>query len=397
MPRLNPQSPYAQVLTSTMGPKADGGRATSLMAALGVKWNAGEVAWNLVNPHPNFYGSWPIPTSQSWPPGFGRFEFAFNYARYDEERTMIHDHLASAGLNELLFFYPGSIDDASADDDLQFEPMISLGNLSGAIPWSEVTSNSIQRQRQPNPRTGRMEIVEQPERSQITGEDLVILRDNPSAAPNDQRNVLAAQIRGKGSSKTNAIVICDLDFVSELFYDQEAALGQKLDNLRLLQNSIEVLAGETGFLALRNRRPKTRTLETVESQIEEFRKLRTAEQKKKEDLAREEVEKIQMELAAVADEINENKDLNFIQKMQMATQSSMDAETRFERRRQVLERDLKRDVDLLKAREQLQISGLETRYRALATLLAPLPALLLGLVVFGVRSVNENREVRTRR
>jgi len=401
MPRVNMQSPYAQVLTSSFLPKAEGGTASSLMAALGLQWNSAEVAWSLTNPHPNFSGFWPATGGQGWPTGLGRFDCAFNYVRLDANRTMIYDHPVSKGLNELLFFYPGSVRDVSKEDDLDVQPMISLGKSSGAIPWSEVTTVSIRQQRQANPRTGRMEVVEQPERSQITGEDLVLIRDDPSAATDEVSRMIAAQIQGKGNRKENAIVICDLDFVSDLFQMQETALkrqlDQQLDNLRLLQNSIEVLAGDPGFVSLRNRRPRTRTLETVEKQVESFRKLRTAEQKKKEDLASAEVDIIQAELEKVAAEINEDTSMNFIQKIQMASQSSMDAEARYQRRRQILERDLKRDIDQLKATEQSQITRLENRYRAIATLLAPLPALLLGLVVFAVRTVNENSEVRTRR
>ncbi len=419
MPRVNSQSPYAQVLTSAMFPKAEGGTCSSLMDALGVEWNAGETAWNLLNPHPNFSGKWPEFLGPTWPEDYGPFDCCFVYCRNGGEAEMIRNQPASGGLDELLFFYPGSVRQREDAKDLEFVPLVSLGKQSGTIPWAELTETPMEVQPGFNPRTGREEVVEQAARSQITGDDLIVLKRKPATTFGESDHVVAALIQGqlvgddakKPDNAANGpetaqperkrpeqvIIICDLDFVSDFFHTQQRALGQPLDNLRLLFNSIETLAGDPEFVALRNRRPRSRTLETVEQQVLGFRELATIEQRKMEQKTDDEIQKLQQELDEAAQKISEDESLNFIQKSQQAFQKETDANARLSRKREQLENQLKADVANLRIREREQVSGLENRYRTLAILLAPLPALLLGIGVLISRAIRENSEVRTKR
>lgn len=395
-PRVPMQSQYSNLLSSSSLPKAEGGTARSLMTALGLNWDAGQTAWNLLNPHPAFGGTWPEYLGPAWPPEYGPFEMAFVYARGGAEEGMTTSHPASSGLSEVLFFYPGSLRPDPEAQDLEFLPMISLGRRSGVVDWSQLTMKRIVEQARPNPRTGEIEVSEQPARSQFTDDDQLILQPKPSSRLDETPRYLAAQVKGKGSRKENAIVICDLDFVSNLAYEQQDALGLPLDNLRLLQNSIEVLAGDQAFVALRNRRPIPRTLRTIETRVNQFREQRTAREREMEDATRLELEKAQSELDQASKSISEDESLNFIQKLQQASQTSMDAQMRFERKQAALNKKLKAELDRLRAEERKATTGLENRWRSIAILLAPLPALLLGLGVFFVRFQNENREVRQR-
>ncbi len=397
MERVDPSSPYGQVLSSSSAPKADGGTCSSIMQALGLVWKPGDSVWNGRNPHPAFGGKWPDYLGATWPTYYGQFDYAFVYAKNTADSQLISDHAATRGLNELLFLYPGSVQVDPSAKDLEFQPMVRLGENSGTVAWNELTMTPEIEQPRQNPRTGKIEIVATAARSQITQQDLIVLNPSPSAVADTVDHVVAAQVTGKNGRREKVIVICDLDFVADIFYDQQDALGQQLDNLRLLQNSIEVLAGDPEFVALRNRRPRARTLETVENQVDVFRQLRTTEQKVAEDQTDAELKKIQAEVDQAAAQISEDESLNFIQKIQEASQTSMNAQARFDRKQRELEKDLKIKIDRLKADERNKTVRTQNAYRWLAILLAPLPALLLGLGVVGVRTLNENQEVRQKR
>ena len=101
-----------------------------------------------------------------------------------------------------------------------------------------------------------------------------MLNPTPASYIDNNEHILAAHIHGENDGDIKVIFIADMDFVSDLYYEQisEDGLGQKLDNVSFLQNAIEVLAGEEAFVALRNRRPSPRTLDYIERQTEEFRK-----------------------------------------------------------------------------------------------------------------------------
>jgi hypothetical protein len=58
---------------------------------------------------------------------------------------------------------------------------------------------------------------------------------------------------------------------------------------------------------------------------------------------------------------------------------------------------LELEISQLRAEEQGKITSMENRIRSMAVLLAPSPALLLGIVVLMVRTTNERRNVSVER
>jgi len=140
--------------------------------------------------------------------------------------------------------------------------------------------------------------------------------------------------------------------VSDIFYDQQDALGLPLDNLKLLQNSLEVLAGEEGFAALRGRRPTLRTLTSLEKQVNAFRSERATRQKEMEDVVQKQLDEAQSSLDAKLKTINEQQELNVIQRLQLASQEAADVQSEFDRKKEKLDKELQRQLDQLKLAEQ---------------------------------------------
>lgn len=388
-PRVSQQSQFAQVLSSSPLPKSDSGKASKILKAIGVEWDNGSVAWNNVPPPSGFKANWPEYLGDSWPAYYGRIEQAFVFIRNHEETVAFDaDNLISKGLNQLLLFYPGSIK-KSADSKLNFQPLVSLGEQSGLTPWDRLTMTP--KQRVLNPSTGR--ITETNARSRITQVDLVTLDPDSQRNFDEQEHTVAAHITGEGENGINVVVIADLDFVSDLAPTQAEAMNEKIDNVVLLENSIDILAGNEAFVNLRNRRASPRALARLETIIGDFRKERTTKQEKIEDDIEKELEEVQAKLDLANKEIQENQDMGFFEKLQRRSQETSEAQKRFNLKKRKLDRQLKKEIGKLESNQQQQISGLENKTRYLAILCAPLPALVLGIFVLLFRKLNEERGI----
>ena len=398
--RISNQSPYAQVLSSSFMAKSDGGTCSKILAALGTEWNNGRVVWNLYDPHPNFKGAWIDQTGQStWPELFGPYESAFVFVKnWGDNKAFNGESNVSSGLKELLFFYPGSIRQA-ASSDLKFTPLVTLEKDSGFIDWDDITEVPVQVSNRYDPRTGRLSQQQETMRSQITNEDLLRINPNPPRFMDDSRHILAAHIKDDKENGINAIFVADLDFVSDLYFDQIGpdGLDQKLDNITFLQNAIEVLAGDEAFVALRNRRPNPRTLAYIEQETEQYRADRANAQEEIESEIRDQLQVQQDMLDEEAKKIEGDQSLSFFEKLQRTSQEASDAQRRFDLKKEKLDRELKIEIDRLRSDEQNKIRRTEGWVRMLAIGFAPLPAFLLGCLVFFVRSLNERSQVKASR
>ena len=197
------------------------------------------------------------------------------------------------------------------------------------------------------------------------------------------------------------VIITDLDFVSDLAWQQEEGLdqqvGQKLDNVSFLLNAIEVLGGADEFVELRNRRQRPRTLVQLESIFKEFREQRMAKQEEIESEVQEQLDEAQAKLNKATDEIQGNESLGFLEKLQKTSQRATDVQKQFEIKQRKLDRKLKEEVTALEVEEKSLIEGRKNRIRTLTAFAAPLPALMLGLVVLWFRMFNEQRNINPNR
>lgn len=398
--RIAQQSPYAQVLSSSFAPKADAGRCTRILNSLGIEWNNGRVAWNLFDPHPNFKGAWIDPRGQAaWPENFGLYDHAFVFVKdRGGHQAFNAENSISNGIKELLFFYPGSVRQAAGATS-SFIPLVTLGTDSGTTEWEDLTVVPFQVTNRFDPRTGRITQEEEKRSSRITNEDLRVLNPAPPSFIDSADHVVAAQIKGEGENGINVVFITDMDFVSDLYSDQtsEQGLDQKLDNITFLQNAIEVLAGEEAFVALRNRRPAPRTLAYIEKATEQYRTERAKTQEAIEKDIRDQLAKQQDKLDEEAAKIEGDQSLSFFEKLQRTSQEASDAQRRFDLKKVKLDRDLKLQIDELRSEEQNKIRGTEGYVKMLAVCFAPLPAFLLGCLVYFAKKSSERSQVKASR
>ncbi len=69
------------------------------------------------------------------------------------------------------------------------------------------------------------------------------------------------------AKEVNVIFVADLDLISDQMFALRQQAQQetlKFDNVPFILNCVDLLAGDEGFLELRKKRPKRRTLDTLE-------------------------------------------------------------------------------------------------------------------------------------
>ena len=373
--RVNRNSRYAQILSSSQNPKADGGNAGPLSSALGIKWDTGQTVWNLLDPHPDFRGFWTQERLGSvWPEVYGPYEKAFSFVKNNESSSLINqDNPITAGLKELLFIYPGTIS-KTEDSTLDFQPLITAGETSGVSPWSVVTTDDRQF-------------------NQYTMAPTRVVKPVQSTSVDDEDHVIAAKISGSGDSPVNVVFIADLDFVSDWYFQQEEALEQRLDSLALLFNALDILSGSDQFVGLRNRRLVPRTLTRLEAIFDGFR----AEKAKVDQKRDEEVQALlkveQTKLDEATAKIQDNQSMGLGEKLQQTFQRASDSQRRFELKQAKLMREKNIEDEKSKSELRSSIEQQEGITRWLSVLLAPLPALLLGGVVLWYRQAGEQRDI----
>jgi len=349
-------------------PKADGGKATTLIHVLDIAWNNGQVVWDSFNPHPKF-AEVVRPEIIFISPASGT-ESAFNP----------HSRITS-GLQELLTLFPGSIR-PRAGGDLKFEALLRTGPISGLLDWDEIT--------RPGFFFGGVTIV-----------------DNPPRFADREAHVLAAHVTSKGKKNDeskqeaglNVIYVADVDCISDTLFNiaQSEMYDLKLDNVKFVLNAVDVLAGDESYLELRKQRAQHRILKVFQEQTDEFRKdTREAEEQAEKD-ADEQLKKARERFRKRREAIEKDSNLSQREK-DIQLQFAMEDE---ERRLKVAEANIEREkrdkIEGLKAVEQRKIHTLGIQILAQAVILSPIPAIVLGFIVLSLRLYSERSEIEPRR
>ncbi|HEV8317003.1 MAG TPA: Gldg family protein [Vicinamibacterales bacterium] len=349
------------------------GNVRQMLVDLGVNWVPARIAWDSFNAHPDMTGLPP--------------EAVFVSPRNGNPDALSRRHPATRGLQEVLMLYPGYL--LAADENaFTFEPLLQTGTQSGAIGFFQAT--------QPTPNGP-------------------VLATSQTHEADGRRYVLAAHVRPKTSSPvaktggqgsgdaptpagapTNVIVIADLDFISDYFFEvrQAAPINARFDNVEFFLNSMDVLAGDESFIPLRDRRVRHRTLERVEAQTRRFVEQRAREEQQAEKDAQAALEDARARLKTRVQEIESRRDLDALAR-QIMTRNVQAAE---ERRLRVLESNIatEKEAKVQASRETMEaeIRRIRGTIRLIAVLLPPVPVVLLGLVIFARRTRREREGAR---
>ncbi|MEW5995128.1 MAG: Gldg family protein, partial [Candidatus Zixiibacteriota bacterium] len=357
------QNPFMRQGQPPPEPKGD---IHGLMTAIGVNWNSAQIVWDVYNPHPDL---------SQLPP-----EIVF--VSQGNETTDAFSDLspASNGLQELVMLYPGYLFKA-VTSEFEFQPLVRTGRVSAVHQYNQVVQRGF------------------------LGLGFSLNR-NLRRLPSSETYITAARIFGSSSSgsdttsvkatpakKVNAIVIADIDFIGEQFFQirQRGIADLSFDNVTFFLNCMDLLVGDESFITLRKKRVKHRTLESVEAQTREFVERRIGDEKKAEAEAQQALAEAQQRLNEKVNEVRNRTDLDAQTKNIMAQNLQEVENRRFEVLKANIETRKEAQIAAGKEKMEASIRQIQTRIRSLAVLLPPIPVFTMGVVIF-IRRRRRERE-----
>jgi ABC-2 type transport system permease protein len=332
-------------------PKPKGG-IHAFLQNLGVKWNKAQIVWDAYNPHPDLANIRP--------------EIVFVGRGNQNPESFNDDVAAVAGLQELVFLFPGTVEKA-ASPEYTFEPIVKGSRTSGTLHYNQVVRRSFL--------------------------GVGLAQANVPHYPTGTDYALAARIRSAppDTAGVNIIVITDLDFISEQFFEirKRGIENLQFDNIPFILNCTDILVGDDSFIALRNRRVKHRTLTTVESRVRRFAEERAVEQQQAEMEAQRALSQAQQRLDQKVSEVARRDDLDEQTKNIMARNLQEVENRRLEATKATIEAERDAKIEHSKEVMESQVRAIQSNIKTAAGLLPPIPVFALGVVIFVKRRRRE--------
>lgn len=316
----------------------------ALLDLLGVTWQFDRIAWDNYNPHPQLKR---LPK-----------EVVFIGKGFNPRDAI------TAGLQEAVLLYPGVL--KSQGGGPPFVPLLTTSPDSGTVRFEDLV------QRSPFG---------------------VAINEAVAHQPDEGRHVVAARVQGRGpSGPVNAIVIADVDLMGEEFFDlrRKGAENLNFDNVTFLLNSVDQLAGDPSFIALRKRRPRQRTLEAVEARTRAYEAQRLRQTQQAEAMADQRLKEAQARLDRSVREVEQRTDLDDQTKQVMIANLQTAENRRLEVARANIDDEKQRQIEDSRAEMENSIRGIQNTIKLLAVALPPIPAFIVFLIV-SVRRLRRER------
>jgi ABC-2 type transport system permease protein len=341
-----------------------------LLDLLGIDWPTTEIVWNEWNPLKQL----------ELPP-----EVVFIGPGSGEEDAFNKEQILSSGLQEVVMIFAGHL--RSKGGGPEFTPLLRTSRQGGVVDFKDATQQSFFGVTLADPRTVRHFASD---RSYIVAARI----QGKPAAPEAPRDPAKKEEKKEPEkpAEVRAIAIADLDLISEQFFDlrRQKRENLELDNVTFVLNSIDVLAGDEAFIPLRKRREVHRTLQRLEKQTEAYIKIREAETKAAEQAAEEQRNLAQKRFDKEVEAVQARTDLDAQDKRIKLSSLREVANRRLEVEKANIDDQKRKKIQESKADTEQHVRKIQNGIRTVAILLPPLPAVILGLIVFGVRVRREN-------
>ncbi|HLY10194.1 MAG TPA: Gldg family protein [Planctomycetota bacterium] len=357
-PRLAPGEQKSSPRQPMMGmmpppPSEPKGDITKFCSDLGFQFPTETIIWDTYNPHPRF--------------NLAPREILF----IGQDRFNQNDPITS-GLQEMVLLNGGEVRPQGALP-LNFTPLLTTTPISGGLLKSQLFQSTF----------------------------FGIQRVEPQYRPRGQAATLAARIKGAipaapaapgqpptgPGANVNLVFVADLDCISNLFFQlrsegSEGAGGLTLDNITFILNCVDVLAGDESYVELRKRRPKHRTLERFEKLTKVHNQKMLDETKEAEERAEKELDAAKARLKAKVDEIRNRTDFDERRK-EMEIRNVEEVENkRYAAAQREIEEKKKGTIERSRSTMKQGVSTIKKEIRLFSFLLAPVPALIVGLYMF---------------
>lgn len=345
--------------------KADGGEALSLMTALDLKWDNGQIAYDRNNPH-NEFGTLPP-------------EYVFVSRTGTQETPFGTDSSVSRDLQDLVMLYPGTVVNRAGRKDQEFIPLLRTSRESGLLDWEDYTSPSF---------------------SPFSMSQSVEINPNPRRRDDNDSHVIAAQIRNKTTENPLNVIFCsDIDMITDWFFLERnrGMLGVKFDNVTFVLNAVDALAGDETFIPLRSRRASLRTLKFVEDQTSSMRLKMNKEEKEAQDEMDAQVKKVEDQLRADIKKIEDDAALDEQTKRIQVAQLEQQLSRKLELTKEQLERDLNARVRKSGLEMKREIRRVENTVKIGACIAAAILPICFGMLFLGMRNLAEQQSINPNR
>ena len=332
-------------------PPKEKGDIQGMLREVGVNWSMSQIVWDQYNPHPDLSH---LPS-----------EVVFVGAGNENPNGFNQDAINTAALQELILLFSGYLQPLGSAE-YTFTPLVQSGQISGEVPYSQMVQRNF-----------------------FGGAQLVMRKTlrRPSAS----LYTMAAHIEGKNagrdstaSEKVNLIVVADVDFVSQQFFDirRLGVGGFNFDNVTFFLNSMDVLMADESFINLRSKRVKYRTLETVEAQTLAYTQQRVQDEEQAEREAQQALEEARTRLTARVNEVRQRTDLDDQTKQIMVRNLEEVENRRFETLKTNIETEKEAKIQASKENMEQQIRLIQNTIKNLAALMPPIPVFVLGVFIF---------------
>jgi ABC-2 type transport system permease protein len=212
-----------------------------------------------------------------------------------------------------------------------------------------------------------------------------------------QSQVMAAHITAGETSGENAskgkhvVVIADLDLFGDQFFvlnerggdlDGDGVDDIRFDNVTFLLNAIDALSGDAGLVELRGRKSKYRRLDKVDELTKEASDKRNEEIATASAKAEADIKAAQDALDAAVKKINEDASLDETTKAVLLKSAEEAENRRLNAKREAIMRDKVRAMERTESEHLQAVRQVEDWIRVIAVLVPPIPAILLGFLIF---------------
>ena len=376
-------------------PPTPKGNIQAMLSRLGVGWNSAEVIWDAYNPHPDL---------AHLPP-----EVVFVGEGNESASAFNREHPASAELQEFVALYPGQLRPA-VGSDYDFQPLLSTGRVSGSFQYFQMVQRGFFGAQLNQNLPHRPDSSEYVLAAHVRSASSVVDADDADAddadaddadaddadaddddVDDDDGDADALEPEADTPESVNVIVIADVDFISEQFFQirRIGAGNLNFDNVTFFLNAIDVLIGDESFVALRNRRVRHRTLARVEAQTRSFIEQRAVEEAQAETEADQALAEAQSRLDARVAEVQGRDDLDARAKEIMARNLQEVENRRFEVLRANIEAEKEAKIQASMETMESQVRQIQSSIRSLAVLLPPIPVFVMGVMIFARRRRRE--------
>lgn len=367
-------NPFAGNQQPPPTPKGD---VQGLLRRFGVEWNSGLIVWDRYNPHPGM---------AHLPP-----EVVFASPGNENADTFNSASVSTASLQELVFIFPGRLQ-PSGNGDFAFTSLVQSGAVSGLTAYTQLVQRNFfggsQLVLSNVPRRASQNVYTIA--AHVTG--LADQTAVDSARNAEGGNVTNDAAGSANNAPVNLTVVADVDFASQQFFDirRVGAGGFNFDNVTFFLNVMDVLVGDESFIALRSKRVRYRTLETVEQQTLAYTLQRAEDEDEAEQEAQAALDQARRRLTARVDEVRQRTDLDEQTRRIMVRNLEEVENRRFETLQTNIEAEKEARIQESKEMMESQIRLIQNTIKNLAALLPPVPVFLLGVFIFLRRRRREN-------